>query len=201
MMQKSLNVADRDYFREAIRHARPFIGGVFRGRGFGDDLVVAISTPIFDGDGRPRYVLEGSLNLEALIDALSANGHLRDRQLVIADGAKNVVLTVGYLSIPALSDFSGHMLYRSLSKSSKATVFDLHPPGKSRAERHLVLNTHTAVQKWQIVLLEPIWLTQKEKRAREDAAAAAREAASEPQAPAKKPGFFSRLLERAQKPL
>ena len=45
------------------------------------------------------------------------------------------------------------------------------------------------------------WLTQKEKRAREEAAAAAREAASEPQAPTKKPGFFSRLLERAQKPL
>jgi hypothetical protein len=45
------------------------------------------------------------------------------------------------------------------------------------------------------------WLTQKEKRAREEAAAAAREAASEPQAHAKKPGFFSRLLERAQKPL
>jgi hypothetical protein len=46
------------------------------------------------------------------------------------------------------------------------------------------------------------WLTQKEKRAREEAAIAAREAAAtEPQAPAKKPGFFSRLLERAQKPL
>jgi hypothetical protein len=45
------------------------------------------------------------------------------------------------------------------------------------------------------------WLAQKEKRAREEAAIAAREAAPEPAAPAKKPGFFSRLLERAQKPL
>jgi hypothetical protein len=45
------------------------------------------------------------------------------------------------------------------------------------------------------------WLNQKEKRAREEAATAAREAAAEPQVPAKKPGFFSRLLERAQKPL
>ena len=41
------------------------------------------------------------------------------------------------------------------------------------------------------------WLAQKEKRAREDVAAAR---APEP-TPAKKPGFFSRLLERAQKPL
>lgn len=44
------------------------------------------------------------------------------------------------------------------------------------------------------------WLTEKEKRA----AAEAKEAeAATPKAaaPAKKPGFFSRLLEKAQKPL
>jgi len=156
-----LNVADRDYFREAMRHARPFIGGVFRRRGFGDDPIVAISTPILDGDGRPRYVLEGSLNLKSLIETLAANGHLRDRQLVIADRAKNVVLAVGNLSIPALSDFRSHTLFRSLGPSSKTTAFDLHLPGKPRAERHLAINTHTAVQKLQIVLLEPLWLTQK----------------------------------------
>ncbi|WP_255569178.1 hypothetical protein [Roseomonas alba] len=43
------------------------------------------------------------------------------------------------------------------------------------------------------------WLTEKEKRA----AAEAREqaVATKPAAPAKKPGFFGRLLEKAQKPL
>lgn len=41
------------------------------------------------------------------------------------------------------------------------------------------------------------WLAQKEKRAREEAIAAQ----PPPPAPPKKPGFFSRLLERAQKPL
>lgn len=42
------------------------------------------------------------------------------------------------------------------------------------------------------------WLRDKEKRAKAEAAEAAKVAA--PEAP-KKPGFFSRLLERAQKPL
>lgn len=42
------------------------------------------------------------------------------------------------------------------------------------------------------------WLAEKEKRAREEATAAAK---AEPVKPAKKPGFFARLLERAQKPL
>ncbi|MBC7433349.1 MAG: hypothetical protein H7345_14900 [Rubritepida sp.] len=44
------------------------------------------------------------------------------------------------------------------------------------------------------------WLAQKERRAREDAAAAAAAARTPEAAPEKKPGFFARLLERAQKP-
>lgn len=44
------------------------------------------------------------------------------------------------------------------------------------------------------------WLTEKDKRAAAEARAEA-EAAAAPAAPAKKPGFFGRLLEKAQKPL
>lgn len=46
------------------------------------------------------------------------------------------------------------------------------------------------------------WLTEKERRAKAEAAEAAREAAAAKPAEApKKPGFFARLLEKAQKPL
>lgn len=43
------------------------------------------------------------------------------------------------------------------------------------------------------------WLRDKEKRAQAEAAEAAKTVAAE--GPAKKPGFFARLMERAQKPL
>jgi len=43
------------------------------------------------------------------------------------------------------------------------------------------------------------WLTSKQRQ--QEAEARAREKASEAAKPAKKPGFFSRLLERAHKPL
>ena len=43
------------------------------------------------------------------------------------------------------------------------------------------------------------WLAQKEKQALADAAAARK--AAQPPTPPKKPGFFARLLEKAQKPL
>ena len=44
------------------------------------------------------------------------------------------------------------------------------------------------------------WLADKDRRAVAEAAEAAKEAAKAPEAP-KKPGFFARLLEKAQKPL
>jgi 3-hydroxyisobutyrate dehydrogenase-like beta-hydroxyacid dehydrogenase len=43
------------------------------------------------------------------------------------------------------------------------------------------------------------WLRDKEKRAKEEAAAAAKVAEAE--TPAKKPGFFTRLMDRAHKPI
>jgi 3-hydroxyisobutyrate dehydrogenase-like beta-hydroxyacid dehydrogenase len=43
------------------------------------------------------------------------------------------------------------------------------------------------------------WMRDKEKRAKEDAAAAAKVAEAE--APVKKPGFFTRLMDRAHKPI
>jgi hypothetical protein len=42
------------------------------------------------------------------------------------------------------------------------------------------------------------WLAEKEKRARQEITATAKATAVKP---ARKPGFFARLLERAQKPL
>ncbi len=45
------------------------------------------------------------------------------------------------------------------------------------------------------------WLADKDRRAAAEAAEAAKAARAETPKPAKKPGFFSRLLERAQKPL
>jgi hypothetical protein len=45
------------------------------------------------------------------------------------------------------------------------------------------------------------WLKDKERRAREEVEEARKAEKATAAAPAKKPGFFQRLLERAQKPL
>lgn len=45
------------------------------------------------------------------------------------------------------------------------------------------------------------WMRDKERRAKAEAAEAAKAGRTEVPATAKKPGFFSRLMERAQRPL
>jgi hypothetical protein len=66
------NVSDREYFQAAIRSGQPFISDAFEGRGFGSDPIVAISAPVMDSSGKPRLVVEGSLNLKLFSDLESS---------------------------------------------------------------------------------------------------------------------------------
>ena len=53
------NVADRSYFLEPQRDGGSYISGVFRGRGFGNDLLVAISAPHRNERGDFAGVVQG----------------------------------------------------------------------------------------------------------------------------------------------
>ena len=61
-----LSVADRPYFQVPMRTARPFVSEAFRGRGFGQDPIVAVAAPVLDGSGRPAGIVEGSFDLTKL---------------------------------------------------------------------------------------------------------------------------------------
>lgn len=60
-----INVAGRDYFSEVVRTGEPFSSDVFRGRGFGEEPIIAISAPIFDNTGGVSGIVEGSLSLKS----------------------------------------------------------------------------------------------------------------------------------------
>jgi signal transduction histidine kinase len=59
-------IADRPYFIGATQADRPYLSGVFRGRGFGNDLIAAVAVPLHAAGGRVRGVVEGSLDLGVL---------------------------------------------------------------------------------------------------------------------------------------
>lgn len=63
-------IADRPYFLATTRNDAPFTSGVFRGRGFGNDLIAAVAVPLHAPDRRVRGVVEGSLDLGVLQGSL-----------------------------------------------------------------------------------------------------------------------------------
>ncbi len=157
---RGMNVGDRDYFTEVVRTNRPYISGIFRGRGFGNDLIVAVSAPVFGPDGTLSFVLEGSLNLKTLVRTLAANERVNRRDLMVADRTGKVLLTVGEVNFPPLSELFEEPIYRALASTEHTITYDLHLPDRPRPERHLAIATRTAMLGWPVVLLEPLWATQ-----------------------------------------
>jgi signal transduction histidine kinase/ActR/RegA family two-component response regulator len=85
------SVADRDYFRVARDSRRPFVSGVFRGRGFGHDILVAMSVPMFARDGSFRGIVEASVQVEQLATLSATMGQQQNIQLVLADMTGRVI--------------------------------------------------------------------------------------------------------------
>lgn len=83
-------VSDRSYFQVPMLRDQAYVSGVFRGRGFGEDPIVALSVPLHGPSGQPRGVVEGSLDLSRLgrFDPLQVGGELA---LVVLDAEARVI--------------------------------------------------------------------------------------------------------------
>ncbi len=160
---RATNVADRDYFKQAVATRAPFVSNVFQGRGLGRDLIVAISAPVLDRDQNIRYVIEGSLNLRAIFDAIAAAGIQANRNLVVTDRANRLVIVHGDLvGMEALSTFHTHPLYVA-AREAGALVYqtDARSDSGHRSERYLASHITVPEFGWHIYLAEPIWRSQK----------------------------------------
>ncbi|WP_421133437.1 ATP-binding protein [Alteromonas sp. A079] len=76
LINNKTNVSYRPYFRIPMEGGELYLSDVFRGTGFGDDPIVAISAPITKENGVSAGIVEGSLSLQsfATIDALNLPG-------------------------------------------------------------------------------------------------------------------------------
>jgi hypothetical protein len=102
------DVSDRDYFRGAVAQGAPYVTDTFMGRGFGSDIIVAVSAPIY----RERSlagVIEGSLNLVQVAQVLDSASSRRGLDIVLVDRANRVVAARGAVCT-AGSDLLPHRL-------------------------------------------------------------------------------------------
>ena len=96
------NVSGRDYFEVAKQSGSVFVSNAFRGQGFGNDPIVAISSPYYL-DNQFAGVIEGSLNLTELHDFLLP-GAQHYANYIIADGAGSVIYASPELQLSPLQE-------------------------------------------------------------------------------------------------
>jgi signal transduction histidine kinase/CheY-like chemotaxis protein len=155
-------VADRPYFRQAVATRQPYVSNVFLGRGLGHDLIVAISAPVVDPAGRVRLVVEGSLNLRKMTDAIGGTPATRDRDLVVTDSANQIVCSTGSLALPALTSFADHGLFFAAHSSAEPTfLHDQAYVGWRHPVRQLASHADVTNHHWSVYLQEPIWRSQR----------------------------------------
>jgi len=88
---QGMSVADREYFQIARDQRTSYVSGVFRGRGFGNDIIVAISAPILDTAGRFQGVVQGALRVQEFARQIVGPDHTETFELVIADRYGRVI--------------------------------------------------------------------------------------------------------------
>ncbi len=94
-MEEALSVVDRDYFVQAPFYPNGYISPMLEGRGFGRDLIIAISAPIFN-DGQFNGIVEASLIFESF-SRFRPNILVNSGELIILDNTNQIV----YSSLPS----------------------------------------------------------------------------------------------------
>lgn len=136
------DVRDRDYYYRVKESMQPFTSEAFRGRGFGNDPIVALSVPYFRQQAFAG-VIEGSLNLSELA-TIGYDLELELFGYLIIDSNQRVVYSSPQFELDFLADMTDHPL---LQPTLQATLVD------SQGQRDLKLVDQQSVTEngWRVV--------------------------------------------------
>ena len=117
-------VKDRPYFIHPKKTGEAFVSDVFKGRGFGNDIIVAISSPI-EKNGNFNGIVEGSLNLPSFN---TFEQHLNTSELqhflIVTDKSNKVIYASEELTLPMLEEFSPQPAENPYSEQMNLTRID-----------------------------------------------------------------------------
>jgi len=157
------DISDRDYFRGPLATGRPYLSDVFRGRGLGHDLIIAVSAPVVDQSGTVCYVIEGSLDLSAISEAISEASIAEEGDIVVTDRRQRIVLARGlYGHLPNLEPFIGNSLYDAARRAGTPVFYhDAQNPRLGGLERYLCGYAVMPGTGWHIYAQLPMWEVQR----------------------------------------
>lgn len=122
-------VSDRPYFIEPMRTRLPYVSGVFRGRGFGSDPIVAISAPLIRDDGSIAGIVEGSLDIAAWPRELYSGANEPGSLMLLGDPFLHVVFADGGWQLDALAPLADHPRFARAFRSPGTAVVTDAPGG------------------------------------------------------------------------
>ena len=126
------SVADREYF-QAGRAGGIHVSHVFRGRGFGTDVLVAVSAPWYTPNGKFGGVVEGSLAVEYFGRSVVEHNAFNSVALVLADPSGRVIYAAPSTGLHPLSNLRHDPLGALLaSRSGSLDRFDRYQPDHTR---------------------------------------------------------------------
>ncbi|QOL24531.1 diguanylate cyclase [Thalassotalea sp. LPB0316] len=114
-------VTDRDYFNQPKQTLTPYISKVFQGRGFGSDMIIAISSPVIVNQSFIG-IAEGSLNLPKFANfEREILGDNSDEFILITDGSDKTI----YHSFPEPEMLDGFQAALNKEKAPNAKDFEI----------------------------------------------------------------------------
>ncbi len=145
----SHSVGDREYFIRPKATGQPFLSDVFLGRGFGNDPIVAISSPVIRA-GQFQGVVEGSLNLQTFREFGQSYAALREASIIVIDQQQRVIYAgQGYQPLQSLH--TSPLIKAAEKASSKDSFSHL-----SDNQEWLASRAFTPRAKWQVIVQQPM---------------------------------------------
>ena len=150
------NAADREYFRQPRATLQPYRSGVFRGRGFGSDTLVAVSAPILAADGTFAGVVEGSVEVGSLGTLLAGHAKYDDVEIVIVDATGRIAGTSSPGDLQPLQSLRFHPLGEV---PPDGLVRYEWPLANGHTHRHLASVCRIRKSGWTVIAIQPTTLS------------------------------------------
>jgi two-component system, sensor histidine kinase len=134
---RGMDVSDRDYFQRARDTLSPQITGVFRGRGFGNDVLIGLSVPVLSSSGAFERLVQGSVEIRELARIAAQSAAANDAQFVLIDRNGRAIFASGELPVRPLDDVRGLPIFQ-LQRPDQAAVgvtYDIPLNGTPRRVR------------------------------------------------------------------
>lgn len=126
-------VADRDYFKVPRDSGSPYVSGVFRGRGFGHDTLVAISAPCYDEKRQFAGVVEGSLEVHSFAQRIIDSNLIEGIGITLADRSGRVIYSAPSVGLKAMELLRFSHLATVVRDRELGELVRFHGPGEDRA--------------------------------------------------------------------